>query len=224
MEEPSSLFQEGEFDVIRIIMAVNERELQTDGPNRLRRIPRTLIKILRTASTFTQICRFMAQKDPSMSPIRSTFTTRRVLPPLQLFCFNVLILSTDHVIHGLSEMGIHLSGDLNTGDPTGAMMVPSSMSPTNQTRSDARTGYFDPAISRPNLHVVTGQTATRLIVGLPGSLAKEGTRRRIMGVDVSLPSVLILWRLEFMATCWPTVCSSHLSPLASTEQSRPEGR
>ncbi|KXH40091.1 GMC oxidoreductase [Colletotrichum simmondsii] len=93
--------------------------------------------------------------------------------------------SSDHVIHGLSEMGIHLSGDLNTGDPTGAMMVPSSMSPTNQTRSDARTGYFDPAISRSNLHVVTGQTATRLIVGLPGSLAKEGTRRRIIGVDFS---------------------------------------
>ncbi|KAK1700021.1 GMC oxidoreductase-domain-containing protein [Colletotrichum godetiae] len=91
--------------------------------------------------------------------------------------------SSDHVIHGLSEMGIHLSGDLNTGDPTGAMMVPSSMSPTNQTRSDARTGYFDPAISRSNLHIVTGQTATRLIVGLPGSLAKEGTRRRIIGVD-----------------------------------------
>ncbi|KAK1640860.1 GMC oxidoreductase-domain-containing protein [Colletotrichum phormii] len=93
--------------------------------------------------------------------------------------------SSDHVIHGLSEMGIHLSGDLNTGDPTGAMMVPSSMSPTNQTRSDARTGYFDPAISRSNLHVVTGQTVTRLIVGLPGSLAKEGTRRRIIGVDFS---------------------------------------
>ncbi|OHF02206.1 GMC oxidoreductase [Colletotrichum orchidophilum] len=84
-----------------------------------------------------------------------------------------------------SEMGIHLSGDLNTGDPTGAMIVPSSMSPSNQTRSDARTGYFDPAISRSNLHVVTGQTATRLIVGLPGSLAKKGSRRRVIGVDFS---------------------------------------
>ncbi|KAK6220309.1 gmc oxidoreductase [Colletotrichum tabaci] len=92
--------------------------------------------------------------------------------------------SSDHVLQGFSEIGLHLSGDLNTGDLTGAMIVPSSMSPTNQTRSDARTGYFDSAISRSNLHVVTGQTATRLIVGLPGSLA-EGDRRRIIGVDFS---------------------------------------
>lgn len=116
--------------------------------------------------------------------------------PLPTIWFQYPDFLTDHVIHGLSEMGIHLSGDLNTGDPTGAMMVPSSMSPTNQTRSDARTGYFDPAIPRSNLHVITGQTATRLIAGLPGSLAKEGTRRRIIGVDASPPSVLLRWRLR----------------------------
>ncbi|KAJ0162546.1 Oxygen-dependent choline dehydrogenase [Colletotrichum tanaceti] len=92
--------------------------------------------------------------------------------------------SSYHVLQGFSEIGLHLSGDLNTGDPTGAMIVPSSMSPTNQTRSDARTGYFDSAISRSNLHVVTGQTATRLIVGLPVSSA-EGDQRRIVGVDFS---------------------------------------
>ncbi|GJC79045.1 oxygen-dependent choline dehydrogenase [Colletotrichum liriopes] len=90
--------------------------------------------------------------------------------------------TSDHVLQGLSEMGLTLAGDLNTGDPTGAMIVPSSMSPTNQTRSDARTGYFDPAISRSNLHVLTGYTAMRLIVGLPSSL-DTGGGRRIVGVD-----------------------------------------
>ncbi|GKT85546.1 GMC oxidoreductase [Colletotrichum tofieldiae] len=92
--------------------------------------------------------------------------------------------TSDHVLQGLSEMGLTLAGDLNTGDPTGAMIVPSSMSPTNQTRSDARTGYFDPAISRSNLHVLTGYTAMRLIMGLPSSL-DTGGGRRIVGVDAA---------------------------------------
>ncbi|GKT47336.1 oxygen-dependent choline dehydrogenase [Colletotrichum spaethianum] len=84
--------------------------------------------------------------------------------------------------YNTSEIGLNLAGDLDTGDPTGAMVIPSSMSPTNQTRSDARTGYFDPAISRSNLHVLTGQTVTRLILGLPSSLITGGNRR-IIGVD-----------------------------------------
>ncbi|KZL81691.1 gmc oxidoreductase [Colletotrichum incanum] len=90
--------------------------------------------------------------------------------------------TSDHVLQGLSEIGLNLAGDPDTGDPTGAMIVPSSMSPTNQTRSDARTGYFDPAVARSNLHILTGYTATRLIVGLPGSLATGGGRR-IVGVN-----------------------------------------
>lgn len=64
------------------------------------------------------------------------------------------------------------------------MIVASSMSPTNQTRSDARTGYFDTANARSNFHVVTGHMATRLIVGLPGSLTNQESRR-IIGVEVS---------------------------------------
>ncbi|KAF9881700.1 hypothetical protein CkaCkLH20_00846 [Colletotrichum karsti] len=85
------------------------------------------------------------------------------------------------ILQGLSEVGIPISADVNSGDPTGAMIVASSMSPTNQTRSDARTGYFDSANSRSNFHVVTGHTATRLIVGLPGSLNRGS--RRIVGVE-----------------------------------------
>ncbi|KAF6801179.1 GMC oxidoreductase [Colletotrichum sojae] len=91
--------------------------------------------------------------------------------------------TSNNILQGLSEIGIPIAADVNAGDPTGAMIVPSSMSPENQTRSDARTGYFDPAISRPNFHVITGHTATRLMVGLPGSLNRGG--RRILGVHFS---------------------------------------
>ncbi|KAF4857034.1 Dehydrogenase xptC [Colletotrichum siamense] len=92
--------------------------------------------------------------------------------------------TSSSVLQGLAEVGIHTSNDVNSGDPTGAMIVASSMSPTNQTRSDARTGYFDTANARSNFHVVTGHMATRLIVGLPGSLTNQESRR-IIGVELS---------------------------------------
>ncbi|KAI8289757.1 hypothetical protein K4K60_008004 [Colletotrichum sp. SAR11_57] len=96
--------------------------------------------------------------------------------------------TSSSVLQGLAEVGIHTSNDVNSGDPTGAMIVASSMSPTNQTRSDARTGYFDTANARSNFHVVTGHMATRLIVGLPGSLTNQESRR-IIGVEIDLPGV-----------------------------------
>ncbi|KAL3296942.1 gmc oxidoreductase [Colletotrichum asianum] len=92
--------------------------------------------------------------------------------------------TSSSVLQGLAEVGIHTSNDVNSGDPTGAMIVASSMSPINQTRSDARTGYFDTANARSNFHVVTGHMATRLIVGLPGSLTNQESRR-IIGVELS---------------------------------------
>ncbi|KAL0944494.1 GMC oxidoreductase [Colletotrichum truncatum] len=93
--------------------------------------------------------------------------------------------TSSNVLRGLSEIGVAISPDVNSGDPTGAMVVASSMSPSNQTRSDARTAYFDTAISRSNLHVVTGQTVKRLVLGLPGSPPRRRVRR-ILGVEVGL--------------------------------------
>ncbi|KAK2042111.1 GMC oxidoreductase [Colletotrichum somersetense] len=93
--------------------------------------------------------------------------------------------ASEHVLKGLSELGLPLTGDLNMGDSTGGTIVPSSISPTNQTRSDARVGYYDPAAPRSNLHVLTGHTATRLILGLPNSQGTGGGRR-ILGVDFAM--------------------------------------
>lgn len=46
------------------------------------------------------------------------------------------------------------------------------MSAANQSRSDARTAYFDPARYRPNLHVAAKQTVTRLVLGRVGANAR----------------------------------------------------
>lgn len=37
------------------------------------------------------------------------------------------------------------------------------MTADNQSRSDARIAYLDPVLDRPNLHLVTGYTVTRVL-------------------------------------------------------------
>lgn len=59
--------------------------------------------------------------------------------------------------------------DPNDGSSAGAAFVPSDIDPVNQTRSDARRTYFDPYVSRPNFHVITGQHVTRVLIEGVGS-------------------------------------------------------
>lgn len=42
--------------------------------------------------------------------------------------------------------------------------MPTDLDPNNQTRSDARRTYFDPYASRGNMHVITGQHVTRVLI------------------------------------------------------------
>ncbi|KAL9019856.1 MAG: hypothetical protein Q9185_002905 [Variospora sp. 1 TL-2023] len=47
--------------------------------------------------------------------------------------------------------------------------IKAHLDPINQTRSDARRAYFDPYVSRPNFHVITGQFVTRILIEGVGS-------------------------------------------------------
>ncbi|EME89005.1 uncharacterized protein MYCFIDRAFT_116030, partial [Pseudocercospora fijiensis CIRAD86] len=53
--------------------------------------------------------------------------------------------------------------EINDGSPVGVGWVPNSQDSTSQTRSDARTAYWDPARYRPNLHLVVGTKVTKVI-------------------------------------------------------------
>lgn len=89
------------------------------------------------------------------------------------------------MLRGLAELGIPTLSEPNNGSSLGAFLVPSSLSPDNQTRSDARTAYYEPAVSRPNLHVATGQRVKRLRLGERSRLGGlETGGRSIMGVEV----------------------------------------
>ncbi|KAI0112002.1 putative GMC oxidoreductase [Daldinia grandis] len=66
-------------------------------------------------------------------------------------------------LDGIQRLGIPVNEDPNGGNATGACIVPSSMTVKNQSRSDARTAYLDPVLERPNLHLVTSRTVTRIL-------------------------------------------------------------
>ncbi|WAO92729.1 Hypothetical protein NCS54_01024900 [Fusarium falciforme] len=85
-----------------------------------------------------------------------------------------------NVLDGFSELGIPIIDDPNNGTAAGAMLLPSSMHPTNQTRSDSREAHFNSANHRSNLHVATGQTVTRLILE---PFNRFTGSRRVAGVE-----------------------------------------
>ncbi|EMC96648.1 hypothetical protein BAUCODRAFT_148224 [Baudoinia panamericana UAMH 10762] len=49
------------------------------------------------------------------------------------------------------------------GSGVGVFWVPNSEDPTTETRSDARTAYYDPVVNRTNLHLVTGTQVNRIL-------------------------------------------------------------
>ncbi|KAI9724093.1 MAG: hypothetical protein M1812_000812 [Candelaria pacifica] len=65
---------------------------------------------------------------------------------------------------GLNQLGVPTAFDPNDGVSAGAMFVPTDLDPDNQTRSDARRGYYDPYTTRSNFHVMTGHHVTRILI------------------------------------------------------------
>ncbi|TGO87750.1 hypothetical protein BPOR_0206g00080 [Botrytis porri] len=67
-------------------------------------------------------------------------------------------------LDGLRELGIPTLLDPNNGTTAGGMLIPNNLSPDSQTRSDARRGYYDNFINRPNLHLATGLVVIRALM------------------------------------------------------------
>lgn len=72
----------------------------------------------------------------------------------------------------------------------GVFVAPSSISASNQSRSDARVAYLDTALERSNLHVASGQMVTQILLAQDGnttSSASGSQLQRAVGVEVSRP-------------------------------------
>ncbi|TGO77601.1 hypothetical protein BELL_0099g00030 [Botrytis elliptica] len=67
-------------------------------------------------------------------------------------------------LDGLRELGVPTLLDPNNGTTAGGMLIPNNLSPDSQTRSDARRGYYNGFINRPNLHLATGVVVIRVLM------------------------------------------------------------
>lgn len=64
-------------------------------------------------------------------------------------------------------------------NPLGAYLTTHAINAKNQSRSSARTSYYDQAVSRANLNVAVGHKATKLV------LAKVDGKIVAKGIEVS---------------------------------------
>jgi hypothetical protein len=72
-------------------------------------------------------------------------------------------LLTGNFLAVFEEFGSHVPRDGGSGDALGAFWVPNCLDPSTMTRSFARTGYYNPAAKRRNLHLLTGKTVTKVL-------------------------------------------------------------
>lgn len=72
-----------------------------------------------------------------------------------------------------SEMGrdIPLLREANDGTGVGVGWVPNTLDPSTQTRSSAKTAYYDPVAERKNLHLLTATKVQRIV--FDGTIARE---------------------------------------------------
>ncbi|KAI4095817.1 MAG: hypothetical protein LQ344_001371 [Seirophora lacunosa] len=89
--------------------------------------------------------------------------------PVQVSYPRYFYPQSTNLFAALNYLGVPTQFDPNDGSSAGAAFVPTDLDPINQTRSDARRTYFDPYVSRPNFHVITGQHVTRLLIEGVGS-------------------------------------------------------
>ncbi|RMY73775.1 hypothetical protein D0863_03642 [Hortaea werneckii] len=83
--------------------------------------------------------------------------------PVQVSFPHYMWNSSAVLFDALNELGVPTAYDPNTGQVAGASFLPLNLQPDMQTRSTARTAYYDPITARPNLWVSTGQYVTQVI-------------------------------------------------------------
>ncbi|KAI1209556.1 GMC oxidoreductase [Annulohypoxylon truncatum] len=115
--------------------------------------------------------------------------------PIEVGYPNYYYNQSHNFLDGIQELGIPVNEDPNGGSATGASIIASSMVAGNQSRSDARIAYLDPVLDRPNLHLVTGHTVTRVLhdnggaTFLNSTYIPGATGLNIIGVEFAANSI-----------------------------------
>ncbi|KAI1408764.1 hypothetical protein F5Y13DRAFT_204499 [Hypoxylon sp. FL1857] len=75
-------------------------------------------------------------------------------------------------VNTLTKLGFPPTGDPFSGEMTGGYINAMTIDPSSRTRSDSATAYYEPAKSRPNLHVVTGALVDKIVFDTSGDLPR----------------------------------------------------
>lgn len=96
---------------------------------------------------------------------------------------------TGNLLEAGRELGIPTTLDQANGSPIGGYWCPHNQDPVTITRSSAQEAYWNTASARPNLHIITGNTVTRLLIQKSENGTEEVT---VSGVEVRLPQELAI--------------------------------
>ncbi|KAH6645999.1 hypothetical protein BKA67DRAFT_540992 [Truncatella angustata] len=72
--------------------------------------------------------------------------------------------TTKNFVDATKEVGISIAEDQANGNAIGGYYCPHNQNPETATRSSAREAYYDTVAGRSNLHLITGQQVTRIII------------------------------------------------------------
>ncbi|KAF2152383.1 GMC oxidoreductase [Myriangium duriaei CBS 260.36] len=86
-------------------------------------------------------------------------STNGLLQPVKVSYPSYVYNQSSTVLSALAELDFSSSSQ----SATGVAVLPLFVDSATNHRSDARSAYLDPVLVRPNLHVVTGQMATRIL-------------------------------------------------------------
>ncbi|KAF5246818.1 hypothetical protein FANTH_6680 [Fusarium anthophilum] len=93
---------------------------------------------------------------------------------------------SSNVLDGFAELGLPIIGDVNNRTAAGAMILPSSMYPDNQTRFDAREAHFNSASSSNSPHNSSQRVMGAEVSGIgPSDVLKSLN----ISVKIDLPGV-----------------------------------
>ncbi|KAG5334157.1 hypothetical protein C0989_004274, partial [Termitomyces sp. Mn162] len=84
-------------------------------------------------------------------------------------------------IESIKSLGVKANPDPNAGDNTGVWITTATLD-RNSVRSSAASAYYEPNQSRPNLKIICGAQATRIILSGKDTLVANGVEYLVDGV------------------------------------------
>ncbi|PSK59293.1 Cellobiose dehydrogenase [Elsinoe australis] len=120
------------------------------------------------------------------------------------------------VMAGLNELGLPSMADMSSRDMSGAAILPLTVDPSSNDRSDARTAYLDPYLERPNLNVITSRMVTQVLLEsvASNSSSAPSTFNSTLSSSTGTPlstSVLNLRSASIGSWSWRTKRNARLS-------------